>query len=139
MTPVGISSNLLAMQSMTSQVSTRMEKKNIVSSPDETRTFENGKMQISTVGGANIGRFVFDPGWKWSTSVKPVVKTESCQQTHTGYIISGKMRVRMNDGAESEFGPGDVVYVPPGHDAWIVGNEPCIGIDFTGARTYAKS
>lgn len=124
---------------MTSQVSARMEKKNINNSPDETRAFENGKIQISKVGGESIGRFVLEPGWKWSTSVKPIVKTDSCQQTHTGYIISGRMKVRMNDGTESEMGPGDVVYVPPGHDAWIVGNEACVGIDFTGAKTYAKS
>lgn len=124
---------------MTSQISSKMERKNIMSSPDETRTFDKGKMQISTVGGTTIGRFALEPGWKWSTSVKPIVKTESCQQAHTGYLISGRMSVRMNDGAESEFGPGEAVYIPPGHDAWVVGNDPCIGIDFTGARTYAKS
>jgi len=124
---------------MTSQASTKMEKKNINNSPDETRTFDKGKLQISNLGGEAIGRFVLEPGWKWSTSVKPLVKTESCQQTHTGYIISGRMRVRMNDGTELEAGPGDVAYIPPGHDAWIVGNEPCIGIDFTGAKTYARS
>ena len=116
-----------------------MEKKNINNTPDETRTFDHGKIQVSSVGGEPIGRFVFDPGWKWSTSVKPLVKTDSCQQTHTGYIISGKLRVRMDDGTEAEAGPGEVMYVPPGHDAWTVGNEPCVGIDFTGAKTYAKS
>lgn len=124
---------------MASQISSKMEGKKIMSSPDETRTFDKGKIQISTVGGATIGRFAFDPGWKWSTSVKPIVKTESCQQAHTGYLISGRMRVRMNDGAESEFGPGEVVFIPPGHDAWVVGSDPCVGIDFTGAKTYAKS
>lgn len=124
---------------MTSQMPSRMEKKNIDNSPDETRSFDKGKIQVSTVGGQAIGRFVLEPGWKWSTSVKPVVKTDSCQQTHTGYIISGKMRVKMNDGTEFEMGSGDTLYVPPGHDAWVVGNERCIGIDFTGARTYAKS
>ncbi len=123
---------------MSSTQMSRIERKNIDNSPDDTRTFDKGKIQIATVGKETIGRFVMEPGWKWSTSVKPVVKTESCQQTHTGYIISGRMRVRMNDGAESEIGPGEVVLVPPGHDAWVVGNEPCIGIDFTGARTYAK-
>ncbi|MGI0028383.1 MAG: cupin domain-containing protein [Nitrososphaera sp.] len=116
----------------------RVERKNIDRNPDDTRTFDKGKIQIATVGSETIGRFVLEPGWKWSTAVKPVVKTESCQQTHTGYIISGRMRVRMDDGAESEVGPGEVVLVPAGHDAWVVGNEPCIGIDFTGAKTYAK-
>ena len=124
---------------MSSQISTKIEKKNINSSPDETRAFDKGKMQISSVGGSVIGRFVLEPGWKWSTSVKPVVNTDSCQQTHTGYIVSGRMRIRMDDGTETEAGPGDVAYIPPGHDAWIVGSEPCIGIDFTGAKTYAKS
>ncbi len=123
---------------MSSTQMSRVERKNIDRSPDDTRTFDKGKIQIATVGGETIGRFVLEPGWKWSTSVKPVVKTESCQQTHTGYLISGRMRVRMDDGAESEVGPGEVVLVPAGHDAWVVGNEPCIGIDFTGAKTYAK-
>ena len=98
---------------MTSQASTKMEKKNINNSPDETRTFEKGKLQISNLGGEAIGRFVLEPGWKWSTLVKPLVKTDSCQQTHTGYIISGRMRIRMNDGTEAEAGPGDVTYIPP--------------------------
>jgi uncharacterized cupin superfamily protein len=124
---------------MASQVSTKMEKKSINNAPDETREFEKGKIQITNVGGEPIGRFVFEPGWKWSTSVKPIVKTDSCQQTHTGYIVSGRMRVRMNDGTEAEAGSGDAIYVPPGHDAWTVGNEPCVGIDFTGAKTYAKN
>ncbi len=123
---------------MSSTQISKIERKNIDRSPDDTRTFDKGKIQIATVGGETIGRFVLEPGWKWSTSVKPIVKTESCQQTHTGYIISGRMRARMNDGTETEVGPGEVVLVPPGHDAWVVGNEPCIGIDFTGARTYAK-
>jgi uncharacterized cupin superfamily protein len=120
-------------------MSAKMEKKNIENTPDETRSFDKGKIQISTVGGHALGRFVFEPGWKWSTSVKPIVKTESCQQMHTGYIISGRMRVRMNDGSEFEAGPGDALYVPPGHDAWTIGSERCVGIDFTGAKSYAKS
>lgn len=116
---------------------TNPQQKNM-DSPDDTRSFSKGKMQIANLGDATIGRFVLEPGWKWSESVKPVVKTESCQQTHTGYLISGRMRVRMDDGTESEAGPGDAVFIPPGHDAWVVGNEPCVGIDFTGAKSYAK-
>ena len=127
------------MSSMTSTQSTRkMEAKNIEGSPDESRKFENGKIDIANVGEATIGRFVFQPGWKWSTSVKPLVKTDSCELHHTGYIISGRMRARMNDGTELETGPGEAVVIPPGHDAWVVGNEPCIGIDFTGAKTYTE-
>lgn len=113
-------------------------QKKSLDSPDETRSFDKGKIQVVTIGDVTLGKFVLEPGWKWSTSVKPVVKTESCQQHHTGYIISGKMKVRMNDGTEADLGPGDLAIVPPGHDAWVVGNEPCVGVDFTGAKTYAK-
>lgn len=116
----------------------RIAGKNLDTAPDETRKFDKGKMDIVNIGDATIGRFTLEPGWKWSTSVKPIVKTDSCQQHHTGYIISGRMRVRMNDGTEMEFGSGEAVVVPPGHDAWVVGNEPCMGIDFTGAKTYAQ-
>jgi hypothetical protein len=113
------------------------QKKNL-DSPDETRNFDKGKLQLVSIGDTTCGRFVFEPGWQWSKSVKPIVKTDSCQQQHTGYIISGRMRVKMDDGTEAEAGPGDFMIIPPGHDAWMVGNEPCVGIDFTGAKTYAK-
>ena len=115
-----------------------IQKKNF-DSADETRKFEHGKIDIANLGDTSIGKAVFEPGWKWSTSVKPIVKTESCQQKHTMYVISGKMRVKMDDGSEQEFGPGDTGIVPPGHDAWVVGNEQCVAVDFTGAKTYAKS
>ena len=116
-----------------------MERKSIKTSPDETRTFDKGKLQIANLGGVTIGHYTLQPGWKWSTSVKPLVGTNSCQQMHTGYVISGRMRVRMDDGSEIECGPGDAAVIPPGHDAWVVGNEPCVGIDFTGSKTFAKS
>ena len=83
------------------------------------------------VGGSTIGRAVFGPGWRWSTDVKPAVGTSSCELAHTAVVISGRMRVRMNDGTEAEFGPGDAHYVSPGHDAWVVGEEPLVVIDFT--------
>lgn len=114
-----------------------VQKKNF-ETPDETRNFDKGRMQVVNLGDETVGRFRLEPGWQWSKSVKPVVKTESCQQHHTNYIISGKTKVRMDDGTEMEAAPGDFVVVPPGHDAWVVGNEPCVGIDFTGAKTYAK-
>ncbi len=113
-----------------------MEKKSL-NAPDETRTFDKGKLEIANLGNISIGRFRLEPGWKWSTSVKPIVKTVSCQAPHTQYIISGKIKVKMDDGKEEEFQAGDVAYIPPGHDAWVIGNEPLIGIDFTGAKTYA--
>ncbi|MGI0019276.1 MAG: cupin domain-containing protein [Nitrososphaera sp.] len=114
-----------------------LQKKSL-NAPDDTRNFDKGKMQIVNVGDTSFGRFQLEPGWQWSKSVKPIVKTESCQQQHTGYIISGRMKIRMDDGTESEVGPGDFTIIPPGHDAWTVGNEPCVGVDFTGAKTYAK-
>jgi uncharacterized cupin superfamily protein len=114
-----------------------LQKKSL-DAPDDTRNLDKGNMQKVNNGDVSFGRFKFEPGWQWSKSVKPIVKTESCQQHHTGYIISGKMRVRMDDGTEAEAGPGDLAVIPPGHDAWIVGDEPCVGIDFTGAKTYAK-
>jgi uncharacterized cupin superfamily protein len=121
---------------MSSTLAQEMEKKSL-NAPDETRTFDKGKLEIANLGNISIGRFRLEPGWKWSTSVKPIVKTVSCQAPHTQYIISGKIKVKMDDGREEEFQAGDVAYIPPRHDAWVIGNEPLIGIDFTGAKTYA--
>ena len=122
---------------MSSQSAMKMERKS-TAQPDETRSFDKGKIDVTNVGDVSIGRAVMEPGWKWSTSVKPIVKTDSCQVKHTMYVISGKLHVRMDDGSELEFGPGDTGMVPPGHDAWVVGNEPFVGVDFTGAKSYAK-
>lgn len=122
---------------MSAQNTMKMIKKS-TGTPDESRKFEKGKIEITNVGGTMIGKATFEPGWKWSTSVKPIVKTSSCQVNHTMYVVSGKMRVKMDDGSELEFGPGDTGLVPPGHDAWVVGNENCVAIDFTGATNYAK-
>jgi mannose-6-phosphate isomerase-like protein (cupin superfamily) len=107
-------------------------------SPDETRSIPKGKVEIVQLGDVAIGRAVFEPGWRWSECVKPIVKSESCQTHHTTYIVSGRMHVRMDDGTEQELGPGDAAIIPPGHDAWIVGDEPCVGLDFTGMGDYAK-
>lgn len=106
--------------------------------PEETRTFDNGHMDIVTVAGVTVGRGVFNPGWKWSNDVKPIAGTDSCQAPHTGYVISGRMHVVMDDGTEGEAGPGDAIVIGPGHDAWIVGDEPCVLLDFSGSANYAK-
>ena len=108
--------------------------------PDETRSFVDGKgkAQIVKVGDVTLGRGIFEPGWQWSKHVKPIVKTDSCQAAHTGMVLEGRMRVRMNDGTEAEVGPGDAFYMAPGHDAWIVGNQRCVIIDVTGFGNYAK-
>jgi hypothetical protein len=107
--------------------------------PDETRPFEgNGMAHVVNVGGRAIGRGTFEPGWRWSENVKPIAGTDSCQVSHLGYCLSGRMRVMMDDGSEGECGPGDVVAIPPGHDAVVVGDEPCVLIDFGEFGDYAK-
>lgn len=116
---------------------TEMDGKSL-NTPDETRPFPKGKMEVVHIGGTTMGRGTFEPGWKWSESVKPITGTPSCQSPHTGYVVSGRMKVVMDDGSEAEYGPGTAVVIPPGHDAWIVGDETCVFIDFTGATQYAK-
>ena len=112
-------------------------KKNL-NSPDETRIFEKGKVELVTISGVTFGRATLNPGWKWSESVKQIAKTESCQEPHTQYIISGRLHVVMDDGREFDLGPGDATVLPPGHNGWVTGNEPCVLIDFTGMTQYAK-
>jgi quercetin dioxygenase-like cupin family protein len=107
--------------------------------PDETRGFERGKIEVVNIGGGTVGRATFEPGWKWSEHVKPIAKTELCQAPHFFYQISGRMGVKMADGHEFECGPGDVAVIPPGHDAWVVGNDAVVMIDWSGAANYAKA
>lgn len=114
-----------------------MQKKNL-SKPDESRKFDKGLLELVTLGGLTFGRGTFEPGWKWSTSVKPLVKTKSCEAPHLQYHVSGRLGVRMDDGSEAEFGPGDVSLLPPGHDAWVIGNERVVVIDISGMADYAK-
>jgi quercetin dioxygenase-like cupin family protein len=108
--------------------------------PDETRPFAEGKGKVelvNTEGGA-VGRASFEPGWQWSKHIKPIAGTDSCQAAHTGYVISGRMKVVMEDGEETEFGPADFMSIAPGHDAWILGDETCVVIDWQGFADYAK-
>jgi quercetin dioxygenase-like cupin family protein len=109
-------------------------------SPEEVRPFEGGSGHLDLVNLDNgpVGRAVFQPGWKWSEHVKPIANTASCQAAHTSYFISGRMNVIMDNGEELEYGPGDFAIMPPGHDAWTVGNQPCIVIDWQGFTDYAK-
>jgi quercetin dioxygenase-like cupin family protein len=108
--------------------------------PEEVRPFEEGKgkLELVNLAGGPVGRATFEPGWQWSKHIKPIAKTDSCQAAHVGYFISGRMKVVMDDGAEDEFGPGDLMICPPGHDAWIVGDEACVVIDWQGFADYAK-
>ena len=109
------------------------------SKPDETRKFDKGQVDLITLGGLTFGRATFQPGWKWKTSVQPIAKTKSCEAPHLAYQISGRLHVVMDDGSQQEFGPGDLALIPPGHDAWVVGNEPVVTIDVTGMAKYATS
>lgn len=109
-------------------------------SPEEVRPFEAeaGHLDLVNVDGGAIGRAVFEPGWQWSKHVQPIAGTESCQAAHAGYVVSGSMKIVMDDGQEEVFGPGDVMVCPPGHDAWTVGDAPCVVIDWQGFTDYAK-
>lgn len=114
-----------------------MEVKNL-GSPDETRSFEKGKLELVKIGGAVVGRGILQPGWRWSTSIKPIAKTASCEAPHFQYHVSGVLHVVMDDGTEKDCKPGDVSLLPSGHDAWVVGNEPVVVVDFQGMVDYAK-
>jgi quercetin dioxygenase-like cupin family protein len=109
--------------------------------PEEIRPFmdEMGKLELVNLDAGPVGRATFLPGWRWSEHVKPIAKTDSCEAAHLGYFVSGRMNVVMDDGQEMEFGPGDLAVIPSGHDAWIVGDEPCVVIDWQGFADYAKS
>jgi mannose-6-phosphate isomerase-like protein (cupin superfamily) len=102
------------------------------------RKFEKGKVELLKIGGGEVGRLTLEPGWRWSTHVKPVVKTELCEAPHFQYHVSGRLHVKMADGSEFEVGPGEVTALPSGHDAWVVGNEPVVVVDWAGASNYAK-
>jgi mannose-6-phosphate isomerase-like protein (cupin superfamily) len=115
----------------------RLEKKGMANA-DEVRAFDKGHLALVTVGNVTFGRAVFQPGWAWSESVKPIAKTAHCEVGHVGFIVSGRMKVVMTTGDQIEFGPGDAVSIPPGHDAWIVGDEPCVYLEVAGASAYAK-
>jgi hypothetical protein len=106
---------------------------------DEVRTFPKGKVELVNIGGGMIGRATLEPGWKWSTSVKPLAKTKSCEAPHFQYQLSGTLHIIMDDGTEFDSRAGDVTLLPVGHDAWVVGNEPVVLVDFQGMIDYAKS
>lgn len=106
--------------------------------PDEVREFPLGRLELVTVGGSTVGRATLKPGWRWSTSVKPIVKTLSCEAPHFQYHVSGTIRIAMDDGREFDCKAGDISLLPTGHDAWVVGDEPAVIVDFQGMIDYAK-
>jgi hypothetical protein len=108
------------------------------SAPDETRTFERGRLDLVRIGGAEIGRLTLEPGWRWRDHVKPLAGTEWCEAPHFQYHVSGRLRVLMHDGTEIDAEPGQVTALPQNHDAWVVGDEPVVLVDWWGASNYAK-
>ncbi|MEV0603520.1 cupin domain-containing protein [Streptomyces sp. NPDC050315] len=120
-------------------VKTTLEVKSI-DQPDERRDFPNGHLESVHLSGLDFAKATFEPGWRWSESLAPIAGTASCEVPHNGYIVQGRMHIRMDDGTESDGGPGDVFVVSPGHDAWVVGDEPVVVFDFAGAmaQEYAK-
>jgi quercetin dioxygenase-like cupin family protein len=107
-------------------------------SPDETRTPDKTTVEVVKLKGTTVGRYTFEPGWRWSETVKLVAKTDSCEVDHVGYVLQGRLHVRHDDGSEAEVGPGDVYHINPKHDAWVVGQEKFLAVEFQGAADYAK-
>lgn len=108
------------------------------SDADEVRTFERGRLDLVKIGNSEIGRLILEPGWRWSDHVKPLAGTDWCEAPHFQYHVAGTLRVRMADGTEFDAGPGDVTALPSGHDAWVVGDEPVVIVDWWGASNYAR-
>lgn len=106
--------------------------------PDEVTKLERGEVASVTLGGLIFQRRIFEPGWRWSKDEKPLVKTDSCEKYHVLYIISGRVKVAMDDGTGEELGPGELAIVPPGHDAWVLGKEPYVALELAGAVKQAQ-
>ena len=106
--------------------------------PDETRRFENGRVDLLTIGGGTVGRLTLEPGWRWRDHIRPMAGTEWCEAPHFQYHVAGRLHVVMEDGTEFDALPGEVTALPAGHDAWVVGDEPVVVVDFFGASNYAK-
>jgi hypothetical protein len=106
--------------------------------PDEVRAPDKTRVEVVNLEGYTIGRFNFQPGWRWSECIKPVVKTDYCQLSHVGHAVSGHLCVKMRDGTEKKINPGESYTIPPGHDAWVEGNEPFVGIEVLSADVFAK-
>jgi len=113
------------------------EKKDFAQ-PDEVRTFPKGKLELVNIGGGVVGRLTLEPGWRWSEHVKPIAQTAWCEAPHFQYQLAGRLHIVMADGAELDSAPGQVTALPVNHDAWVVGDEPVVLIDWAGASNYAK-
>lgn len=109
-----------------------------VEQPDEVRQYTKGATEIFELDDFVIGRMIMHPGWRWIDDVKPIVGTDRCMNHHLGYVLRGVLHVELADGSEAEIGPNEMFEIPPGHDAWVVGDEPWEAVDFRGARNYAR-
>jgi quercetin dioxygenase-like cupin family protein len=126
------------MEQVTTQRTQTAEHKRLAT-PDETREFQRGRLDIVQIGGGAVGRLTLQPGWRWSEHVKPMAGTELCEAPHFQYHAAGTLHIVMADGREFEARPGDITSLPSGHDAWVVGDEPVVVIDWQGASHYAAS
>jgi len=122
---------------MTQDTTQHVEHRNFAAA-DEVREFGHGRLELLHVGGSDIGRVVLEPGWRWSEDVKPIAGTELCEASHFQYQVAGTLRIRTADGAEFDVTPGQVTSLPAGHDAWVVGDEDVVAVDWWGASNYAK-
>jgi hypothetical protein len=122
----------------TQSTSTHITEHRSFDESDEVRAFPHGRAEIVTVCGGEVGRLVLEPGWRWSQDVRPIAGTASCHAPHVQYHVSGRLAIRMDDGTEFVAGPGDVTSLPSGHDAWVVGDEPVVTVDWYGASNYAR-
>jgi hypothetical protein len=113
-------------------------QKRVFTEPDDTRPAGRGRGDIVSLGHATFTRIELEPGWRWSADVQPITKTHSCQATHTGVVLTGRLHLVMDDGTEMDFAEGDAYHIPPGHDAWVVGDESYVGIDVSGDDQWAK-
>jgi class 3 adenylate cyclase len=122
---------------MTGEGRMRLQRRRF-SEPSDVRTIPRGRIDVVELDDTVVGRMTYEPGWRWSVDVKPIAGTDTCQYHHLGITFSGRLRAQMPDGTELEIGPGDVFEIPPGHDAWVVGDEPWVSVDFEAMRTYGK-
>ena len=106
--------------------------------PDEVRSPDKTRVEVVRLPGFTLGHLKMQPGWRWSACIKPVVGTDSCQVSHVGHAVSGRLTVKMNDGSQKSIAAGDSYTIPPGHDAWVEGNEPFVCIEVMSAEQYAK-
>jgi class 3 adenylate cyclase len=116
----------------------RLQRKSLAN-PDEVRKFPHGQVEIFALDDLDVGRLVYQPGWRWSVDVKPIAGTPSCQYHHVGIVISGRLHVEMEDGLSLEITPNNAFEIPPGHDAWVVGDEAWVSLDFMGMRSFGRT